>query len=42
MEHVKAFVGHAQEIKTTFGYTNPLNVKLFWGVLGIYELCFGI
>lgn len=28
MEHIKAFVGHAQSDKTTFGYTNPLNVKL--------------
>lgn len=28
IEHIKAFVGHAQSDKTTFGYTNPLNVKL--------------
>ena len=29
MEHIKAFVGHSQgKDKTTFGYTNPLNVKL--------------
>lgn len=28
IEHIKAFVGHAQNDKTTFGYTNPLNVKL--------------
>ncbi len=28
IEHIKAFAGHAQSDKTTFGYTNPLNVKL--------------
>ena len=28
MEHIKAFVGHAQTDKTTFGYSNPINIKL--------------
>lgn len=35
MEHIKAFVGHAQSDKTTFGYTNPLNVKLLSELLKI-------
>lgn len=33
MEHIKAFVGHAQTDKTTFGYSNPINVKLLKGLL---------
>lgn len=35
IEHIKAFVGHAQSDKTTFGYTNPLNVKLLSELLKI-------
>lgn len=33
MEHIKAFVGHAQSDKTTFGYSNPINIKLLKGLL---------
>ena len=28
MEHIKAFVGHTQTDKITFGYSNPINIKL--------------
>lgn len=28
IEHIKAFVGHTQTDKITFGYSNPINIKL--------------
>ncbi|OCL86171.1 site-specific integrase [Arcobacter porcinus] len=28
LEHIQAFVGHSQSAKITFGYSNPVNVKL--------------
>ena len=28
IEHIQAFVGHSHNAKTTFGYSNPINIKL--------------